>query len=100
MAKSVHNPKIIDKNYAFVKSEIIGGMSDGAKVVMLGNVIKEDGVIPRMEQAHANDPDWHIFKQAIKDPDGSIAWPERYCETDAEAAETGKMSLETKLRSQ
>lgn len=98
--KSVSNGKIITKNYDFVKGEILGGMSDGAQVVLLGNVIKFDGVVPRIENDHKEDPDWILFQQAIYDADGEIAWKDRYCETDEEAIITGKTSIESKRRLQ
>lgn len=71
-------------------------MADGGQVILLGNVIKKDGVVPRIEEAHRNDPSWSLFRQAVKDEDGNIVWPERYVETDAEAELTGKTSLEAK----
>jgi predicted phage terminase large subunit-like protein len=98
--KSVNNGETIAKTYAFIKGEVLGGMPDGAQVVLLGNVIKRDGVVPRMEADGLADPDWRVFRQPVKNADGSLAWPERYCDTDAEAEATGKVSLEKKLRLQ
>lgn len=96
--KSVKNPETIAANHAFIKNEVLGGLSPDAKVVFLGNVIKDDGVVPRMEQERKSDPDWVVISQAIKNADGSLAWPARYCWTDAESEATGKISLEKKRR--
>ena len=98
--KSVNNPKTIEKNYAYVKGEVIGGLSKNAKIILLGNTIKEDGVVPRLEREHKDDPDWRIYSQPVYNSDGSLAWPERFCETDEEAKESGKISLESKKRLQ
>lgn len=54
-------------------------------------------MVPRIEEERRNDPDWVTFAIPVKDANG-LTWPARYCETDAEAAATGKISLESKRR--
>lgn len=67
--RTVSNSKMVDKTFAFVNNEIIGGLQNEAQIIFLGNVIKFDGVVPRFEQAHADNPDWVIFSQPAVNPD-------------------------------
>jgi hypothetical protein len=78
VTKSVQNPVIIEKNYNWLKSELMGGLSDEegkeAQIVALGNTINEDGLCPRMESDYTNDPDWNIFIQPVLNKLGEIIW--------------------------
>lgn len=72
---SVQNPQIIDKNYNKITGETIGAMSkDKSRIIFLGNVIGDDGVVPRFETEKANDKNWKIYVQSLYNADGSIAW--------------------------
>jgi predicted phage terminase large subunit-like protein len=47
--ESVANENIIDKNYLRLRGQNRWWLSGNAQIVMLGNIIGEDGIIPRME---------------------------------------------------
>lgn len=53
-------------------------------MIFLGNVIYEDGLVPRFEEHIKNDPSRVIINLAIYDEAGKIVW-NRFVETDAEA---------------
>lgn len=91
--KTVANQKTIEKSYSFIKNEIVGGIGRNARIFFLGNVIKTDGVVPRMERDCRASKRWRVYSQAIYDEEGRIVWPERFCETEEESLETGKESL-------
>ena len=75
--KSVKNVDIIDANERKILGETIGAM-DATKrqVVLLGNVILEDGVVPRFIKRYKGKKKWRIREQALFDDDGVCVWPE------------------------
>lgn len=80
----------IDKNYNWFQSEVIGGLADQNKIVFLGNVVREDGMVPRIKKQYKDNPDWETIWQAIYDDDGNIVRPERFVETREQAREINR----------
>lgn len=100
--RSVTSPDLIDKNTEWVRNEVLGGISDNASVLFLGNVIKRDGIVPRFERIYSGDPSWIVRRVAVEEG-GEITWPQRFVHTDAQAelaiSEGRKaISLESKRR--
>ncbi len=81
--KSVSNIDIIDKNYNWIKGELLGWLSDTAKIIFLGNIIRNDGIVLRFERDYKASPYWTIRRKAIIE-DGQITWPWRYAMEDIE----------------
>lgn len=70
VSDSVRNSEIIEKNYTKITGETIGAMSkEKSRIIFLGNVINQDGVVPRFENEKANDDNWKIFVQALYNHD-------------------------------
>lgn len=63
--KSVTNIEVIEKNYLWLKGELMGGMSDDARIVFLGNIIKSDGIVPRFESDYKDNENWRVHRKAI-----------------------------------
>lgn len=68
--KSVSNSRIVEKNYNFLKSEVFGGMPWNSQKVILWNIIKQDGVINRLE----SDYTWSTFRDIYRVPTISNNW--------------------------
>lgn len=75
--KSVKNIEIIDANERKILTETIGAM-DATKrqVCLLGNVITEDGVVPRFINRYRWKKKWRIREQALFDENGECVWTE------------------------
>lgn len=104
---SVRNTNTIENNYRFLKDEVFGWLSDYCQIRVLGNVIMEDWLNPRIREEYKNNSTRKIFSQWIYDKEWNITW-ERFVSTDKEAEEYNKnitdpkskrISLESKLRS-
>ena len=80
---SVATTKKIDKNFDFMLNEVMGGTTGSCQILFLGNVIYDDGIVPRFEEHIKDDPNWIIFDVSIYDNDGNITW-DRFVETDEE----------------
>lgn len=87
--------------------ELLAGLSGDANVILLGNRLAEGGSIDYFLRKIEGDPKWKIYDIPAVYPDGRIAWPEKYCLTDAEAERENagisdpkrrKVSLESKER--
>lgn len=87
--KSVTNPEIIDKNYNWLKWELMGWLSDDCKIVFLWNIIKNDWIVPRFEKDYAKK--WIISKISVLD-EWKLTWDARYTQT----WEKGKIDLQKK----
>lgn len=75
VSDSVRNPEIIQKNYDKITGETIGALNkEYARIIFLGNVITNDGIVPRFENEKKNDKNWEIFVQPLYNADGSVAW--------------------------
>jgi hypothetical protein len=71
--KSVQNETIIDQNERKIIGETMGALDPARRrVIFLGNVINEDGVVPRFKKRYKNE--WRIFSQWIYDENGACVW--------------------------
>lgn len=77
--------------------ELATGLSSNAAVLYLGNYITEFGVVKRLMDRAKTDPRLLIHNVPATEND-QPTWPQKYSLTDAEAARTGKVSLEDKKR--
>lgn len=75
--KSVSNVEIIEKNYLWLKGELMGGMSEDCQILFLGNIIKSDGIVPRFEKDYKENENWIIRRKAVVE-NNEITWSERY----------------------
>lgn len=103
--KSVQNPRIIEDNFRFIEDEVFWWLSNYCQIRVLGNVIKEDWLNPRIREKVKKLPNWVVFHQPI-----IVNWVparDRYVLTDKEAEERNKwitdpkamvISLESKLK--
>lgn len=77
VTKSVANERIIEQNYDKIVSETMGALDQTRRrVILLGNVINEDGVVPRFKRTFSGM--WDIFWQPLIDESGDCVWPERF----------------------
>lgn len=75
--KSVANVEIIDKNVKKIQGETIGSLDPKRRqIIFLGNVINEDGVVPRFEKEYAGK--WKIYRQPLFNERGENVWPEEF----------------------
>lgn len=78
-------------------NEFKAGLDSLAKIIYLGNYITEFGSVQSLFDRAKTDSGLRIRNiPVIKD--GQPTWPDKYCLTDQEAKETGKVSLEDKKR--
>lgn len=77
--------------------EFATGLSSNAAILYLGNYITEFGVVKRLMD-RAKDDKRLIIHNVPVIADGVPTWPTKYALTDAEAAKSGKVSLEDKKR--
>jgi len=75
--KSVLNIDIIDKNYNWIKWELLWWISDDCQIIFLWNTIKSDWIVPRFVNDYKNNNNWIIRRKAIIE-DWKITWEERY----------------------
>lgn len=100
---SVRNPEIVNKNIEFLENEVFGALDSTAKIILLGNIITNIGIVPYFESKYKENKDWITNRQPIIDN-----WQitrDRFVHTDEERdtwKEQGikKISLETKKREQ
>lgn len=77
--ESVSNDSIIDDNEHKLISETFGALDPTRrKIIFLGNIIKEDGIVPRFEKKYKTS--WTIFRQPLF-IDGECVWPEVFTAT-------------------
>lgn len=79
--RSVSNVNIIEKNYRWIKWELLWGLSWNCQIVFLGNIIKNDWIVLRFEIDYRNSKNWKIFRKALIE-DWICTWPERYSDED------------------
>ena len=74
---SVQNPQIIEKNFKKITGETIEAMDHfHRQIVLLGNVILEDWVVPRFESMYNWEKWWKCHSQPLIDKDGNNTWPD------------------------
>lgn len=78
-------------------TEAQAGMSPEGVILVLGNYISEYGNIHWFMERAKEDPKMRVRNIPVVIGD-KPAWEAKYCMTDAEAVETGKVSLEDKRR--
>jgi hypothetical protein len=78
--------------------ELATGLASNGAVLYLGNYITEFGVVKRLMDRAKEDPRLVIHNVPVIDDAGAITWSDKYALSDAEAAQTGKVSLEDKKR--
>lgn len=88
--------------------ELRAGLANGACVLYLGNVLKEDGVVSYIADLLKKNPDTALVRNIpVVDIYGKVSWPDKYVKTDVEAHKVNetiadpkkrKISLETKRR--
>lgn len=77
--KSVKNIEIIDANIKKIQGETIGALDPMRRqIIFLGNIINEDGVVPRFEEQYRKS--WSVYRQALILEDGTNTWPEVFDE--------------------
>lgn len=77
--------------------EFKAGLDSTAKVLYLGNYITEYGSVQTLIDRAKTDARLKVRMVPVSE-DGQPTWPGKYAMTDAEATETGKVSLEDKKR--
>lgn len=78
-------------------SEAMAGMSPDGFMLYLGNYITEYGNINKIFERAKNDTGIRVRNIPVM-ANGLPLWPSKYALTDAEAKETGKVSIEDKQR--
>lgn len=63
---SVRSVEQIDANYLRLRGETFGGLADNAKIVCIGNVIRNDGLVLRLEKDNKQNKKWCIFKEPVE----------------------------------
>lgn len=92
--KAVENKAVIDKNWEWFTNELLAGVANNAKVVFLGNRVKSDGMIPRLEKkinvptdilkngyGLHSEQDWTYYSVPIE-LNNEILWPDKYSNDD------------------
>ena len=75
--KSVKNVEIIDANERKILTETIGAMNARkSQIVFLGNVIIDDGVVPRFVTKFTGKKKWRIREQPLIDESWQCVWSE------------------------
>lgn len=93
--KSVQNPRIIEDNFRFIEDEVFWWLADYCQIRVLGNVIKEDWLNPRIRNKAKKLWNWVVFSQSVLDKDWNIV-RDRFVKTDIEANELNKGKNESK----
>lgn len=94
VTKSVNNVEIINNNEKKILGETIGALDPlRRKIIFLGNIINDDGVVPRFRNNYKNSERWNCFKQPLFDDQGNNTRPEVFTdEVVAEVQADGKTS--------
>jgi len=71
--KSVNNKDIIDKNYQFIKWEVLGWLDRTSRIIFLWNIIKQDWLVPRFEKEFKKNKRWIVRRKAVKE-NWKIVW--------------------------
>lgn len=92
---SVRSVDQIDLNYQRLRGEVFGGLADNAKIVCVGNIIRNDGLVIRLEKDNKFNKKWVIYREPVEKA-GVLTWPERFTKT----REKGKIDLQEKRKTQ
>lgn len=85
---SVRSVDQIEQNYLRLRGEVFGGLADNAKIVCIGNVIRNDGLVLRLKKDNRLNKKWNIQEVPVE-KEGKITWPDRFTKTK----EPGKIDL-------
>lgn len=71
---SVRNSQIIEENYLKITGETFGALDKRkSRIIFLGNIINEDGIVPRFEQEKMNAKNWCVLRQPLIE-NGESVW--------------------------
>lgn len=95
VTKSVNNVDIINSNEKKILGETIGALDPlRRKIIFLGNIINDDGIVPRFWETYKSSDRWNCFKQALYDEQWKNVRPEVFTdEVVAEIKSDGKTSF-------
>ena len=95
VVKSVNNVDIINANERKILGETIPALDPlKRKVIFLGNVIAQDGIVPRFRENYENEEWWDCYRQPLFYEDGTNARPEVFTdEVIAKLRADGKTSF-------
>lgn len=93
VVKSVNSPEIINQNEKKILGETIAALDPlRRKIIFLGNVINEDGIVPRFHNSYKDSPNWDCFWQPLFENNINLR-PEVFVDTVIETLqEDGKTS--------
>lgn len=92
---SVKNPRIIDDNWQKLTSETIESLDQfRRRIIVLGNTIAEDGILPRFKALAKDKNNWKVFRQPLINEDGTNAWPSIFTEEVIENLKTTPISFQ------
>lgn len=78
---SVKNPRIIQENWDKLIGETVDSLDQfRRRIIVLGNTIAEDGILPRFKAMAKGKPNWKVHHQPLIYPDGTNAWPAVFTE--------------------
>lgn len=63
-----------DDVWDWVHSSLLGRLTDGARVIAVGNAYHRDDLLHRLEK----NPRWHTYRFPVVSADGRPSWPERW----------------------
>lgn len=95
---STKNPDIINDNYFFLKNEIFWSLSSDVKIIILGNVIREDWIIPKLRKDFKKSKKWAITWLPVE-VNKKLVW-NRIVRKDSDVTIKWQISLESKLEEQ
>lgn len=78
--------------------EAMTGLDSSGFIIYLCNYITEHGNVYKIIERAKTDPSLRVRIINVLNPLGQPTWPAKYCLTDAESKETGKVSIEAKKR--
>jgi phage terminase large subunit-like protein len=77
--KSVQNSDIIEANERKILGETIGALDPvRRRIIFLGNIINQDGVVPRFRDRFLGS--WDIYEQWLYNDSGDCVWPDQFTE--------------------
>lgn len=88
--------------------EIKRGLGPGGSILYLCNYITEEGSVAEIKERLKSNPRARVREIPVMDPQGTLAWPDKFVKTDEEAAQANrnitnkrsfKVSIESKRRS-
>ena len=80
MEDSVRSVEMIDGNYLRLRGEVFGGLADNAKIVCIGNVIRNDGLALRLKKDYRLNQKWNVQELPVE-KNGVITWSARFTNT-------------------